>query len=522
MSAAQICESMPVDLARTAVDADPVPAGPARFVDLIRAAAARTPDALAVADGTRVLTYGALVQAVERLARQLGTRGIGPGDRVMVVGENGVALAALLLAANRAGARLVLENARRAGPEVTAIVAHCRPRAVIFVTEGSEDAARHAARFDAEAGTDPAVGSFAFVPCAESDGPGEEGGVMIYTTGTTGTPKGVILKDGSLIFIATMMERLRRIGPADRVYGVLPITHIMGLASVFLGTLRNGGTLYLRARFAADHCLDEIDALRITALQGATAMFAKLAERGRARGWRAPASLRFTAAGGCPIDLTVKRKVEELFGTALHNGYGLTEAAAICWTRFEDGTPDESVGPPLPGVAVKLVAVDGGAVEAGGTGELWVRGPNVTTGYFRDPDLTARCLTEDGWFNTQDLARIGPDGRVFIVGRTKDVIIRSGFNVYPLEVETALNRHPAVAQSAVIGRAIEGNEEIVAFLELSGPGSAIPDDLGDHLRAALSPYKHPTTLIVLPALPLAANGKVLKAQLQSLAKDRLP
>ncbi|MCJ2069469.1 acyl--CoA ligase [Methylobacterium sp. J-030] len=516
MSAAQICDDVQIDPG----------AGPVRFVDLIRAAAARTPDALAVADGTRTLTYAALVQAVERLARQLGARGVAPGDRVMVVGENGVALAALLLAVNRAGARLVLENARRVGPEVAGIVAHCRPRAVIFVTEGSEDAARHAAGFAAEPGADPAVGSFAFVSRPESrpepDGRGEEGGVMIYTTGTTGTPKGVILKDESLVFIATMMERLRRIGPADRVYGILPITHIMGLASVFLGTLRNGGALHLRARFAADECLDAIDALQITALQGATAMFAKLASRGRARGWRAPASLRFTAAGGCPIDLTVKRKVEDLFGTTLHNGYGLTEAAAICWTRFEDGTPDDSVGPPLPGVEVRVAAVDGGAVEAGGTGELWVRGPNVTTGYFRDPDLTARCLTEDGWFNTQDLARIGPDGRVFIVGRTKDVIIRSGFNVYPLEVETALNRHPAVAQSAVIGRAVEGNEEIVAFLELSGPGSAVPDDLGDHLRAALSPYKHPTALIVLPALPLAANGKVLKAQLQTLARDRLP
>lgn len=496
--------------------------GGAPFSDLVRAAAARTPDALAIDDGIRSLTYAALVRVVDRLAVQLGELGLMPGDRLMIVGENGVALAALLLAANRAGARLVLENARRAGPEVSGIANHCRPRGVIFVTEGSSDAAQHAARFEAQALTDPEIGSFAIARRDVSDegqGADPDFGAMIYTTGTTGTPKGVMLKDGSLVFIASMMERLRHIGPGDRVYGILPITHIMGLASVLLGTLRNGATVYLRSRFSPDECLDEIDALQITALQGATAMFAKLAERGQARGWTAPKSLRFTAAGGCPIDLTVKRKVEAIFGTDLHNGYGLTEAASICWTRLEDGTPDDSVGPPLPGVEVKVLGTDGGEIAPGGTGELWARGPNVTVGYFRDPVMTARCLTPDGWLNTQDLARIGPDGRVFIVGRTKDVIIRSGFNVYPLEVETALNRHPAVAHSAVVGRAVEGNEEIVAFLELAGSGSELPEDLGSHLRGILSPYKHPTAFVVLPSLPLAANGKVLKSQLQTIARD---
>ncbi|MFJ5487308.1 class I adenylate-forming enzyme family protein [Hansschlegelia beijingensis] len=139
-------------------------------------------------------------------------------------------------------------------------------------------------------------------------------------------------------------------------------------------------------------------------------------------------------------------------------------------------------------------------------------------GYFRNPELTARALTPDGWFNTQDLARIGDDGRVYVVGRTKDVIIRSGFKVNPIEVEAALNRHPAIAHSAVVGRPADGNEDVVAFIERHDRGSEPPADLGAHLQMWLSPYKHPSKVVVVDALPLAQNGKVLKRLLVDIAK----
>jgi len=197
----------------------------------------------------------------------------------------------------------------------------------------------------------------------------------------------------------------------------------------------------------------------------------------------------------------------------LHNGYGLTEAASICWTRFEDNNRDDSVGRPLPGVELRIRRADGEDVAPGETGELWARGPNLMRGYFRDSALTSGLIDGDGWFNTQDLARIGADGRVFIAGRTRDVIIRSGFKVYPLEVEAVLGAHPGVLHVAVVGRAVRGNEEVVAYVELVAGAAVTAGQLAQHAAQSLSPYKRPAQIVLLPALPLAANGKVLKKQL---------
>jgi acyl-CoA synthetase (AMP-forming)/AMP-acid ligase II len=293
---------------------------------------------------------------------------------------------------------------------------------------------------------------------------------------------------------------------------------VMGMASVLLGGLHAGAHLNLRARFSAERCLSDIQSLEITVLQGATAMFAKLVEEAGHHGETPLTKLRFIGAGGAPIDPTVKSRTEALFGIPLQNGYGLTEAASTCWTRFGEENPDDSIGRPLPGVELKLLDDQGAPVVPGEAGELWVRGPHVMKGYFRSAELTSKLLTPDGWFNTQDLARIAADGRVFVVGRKKDVIIRSGFKVNPLEVESILNRHPAIAHSAVIGRSVEGNEEVVAFVELVQSVKDLPSDFEAYLRQSLSPYKHPSEILVLPSLPLAPNGKVLKTKLLQCAR----
>lgn len=490
--------------------------------DPIRTWIENTPDAPAVSDLSETLTYGAFGARIARLADHFRSLGIGPGDRLVVVGENSVPLATAILAASRVGAVAVLENARRAPKEVEAILAHCRPRRAVFVFADSKDAEAHAAGAGAEVMEHPALGRFGLTgidPAGALD-PAEaqpdDVAAFIYTTGTTGAPKGVMLTHDNLDFIARNMTVLRHMSNRDKVYCVLPISHVMGLASVLLGTLRCGAHLHLRARFSAARCLAELDALGITALQGATAMFAKLNEEAERAGQRVVAPLRFMGAGGAPIDPTVKRKSEEIFGTALHNGYGLTEAASLCWTRLEEENADDTVGRPLPGVELKVADRDGAPLPEGQVGELWARGPNVMAGYFRSPEQTAQVL-KDGWLNTQDLGRIAPDGRVYIVGRAKDVIIRSGFKVNPLEVETALNRHPAIAHSAVVGRDASGNEDVVAFVELRDPTGGLPQDLPAHLKAWLSPYKHPSEIVVLDALPLAQNGKVLKRQLIDLA-----
>ena len=179
-----------------------------------------------------------------------------------------------------------------------------------------------------------------------------------------------------------------------------------------------------------------------------------------------------------------------------------------------------SVGTPLPGVEIRLVDGEGRDARAGEPGELWVRGPNVMKGYYRNPEATAEVMRPGGWLATGDIARIEADGAVFIEARLKELIIRSGFNVYPAEIETVLNAHPEVAQSAVVGREVAGNEEVVAFVELKPGAHATPADLAAFAAPSLAPYKRPAEVIVLPSLPAAANGKVLKAKLRAFARER--
>jgi len=171
----------------------------------------------------------------------------------------------------------------------------------------------------------------------------------------------------------------------------------------------------------------------------------------------------------------------------------------------------------VPGIEVRIAGVDGRALARGEVGELHVRGPNIMLGYYRDPALTAAAIDAAGWFNTGDLARHDADGHLFIVGRTKELIIRSGFNVYPVEVESVLNRHPAVVQSAVVGRTVPGNEEVVAFVELRAGATATAAELHAFAAAALAPYKVPAEIVVMTPLPASATGKVLKARLRELA-----
>ncbi len=493
-----------------------------RTVGPVLAWARRQPRAPALSDEAGALTYGELVQAVDEATEALRSLGLRPRDRLLGVGENSVALAVLILAASRLGACAVLENARRAPAEIDAIVAHCQPHAMVFVHANSEDAARHASRLGAEARATPALGRISVLVPAAAGGltdaeASNDAGVMIYTTGSTGTPKGVMLSHANLGYIASMMQPLRQMSPRDRVYGILPITHVMGQASVLLGALHAGASLHLVSRFSPARCIEVLRERRVTVLQGAPAMFAKLVEQCHRDGVAGFPDIRFIGSGGAPIDPTVKANTEALFGTRLHNGYGLTEAASICWTRFEDDNADDSVGRPLPDVEVAILDPEQRPVAPGEVGELRVRGPNVMIGYFRNPALTAQVLTADRWFNTQDLARRGDDGRIYIVGRTKDMILRSGFNVYPLEVEAALNTHAAVLHSAVVGRAVPGNEEVVAYVELVKHANVDAAALLQHLTERLSPYKRPSHIVFVDHLPLAANGKVLKRALEALA-----
>jgi acyl-CoA synthetase (AMP-forming)/AMP-acid ligase II len=320
-----------------------------------------------------------------------------------------------------------------------------------------------------------------------------------------------MLSHKNLLSSAKISGALRGIGPADRIYGVLPMSHIVGFSIVLISTLMSGATVQLAPKYDPELLARAIGEEGVTVVYGVPATYQRLLayrtqkgiaqlERGR---------LRF---------LDLKRRVEQEFGVQLSNGYGITECSpGIAAVHSDDPRNDESVGTVLPGVEARIKRLDGSLATPGEVGELHVRGPNVMLGYYRAPDLTANVIDRDGWFNTGDLARFdGP--HLFIVGRTKEMIIRSGFNVYPAEVEAVLNSHELVVQSAVVGRAVDGNEEVVAFVQLL-PGSRLtPAELMAYAGEQLTSYKRPGEVIVLEALPASSTGKILKHRLWEAAR----
>lgn len=493
---------------------------PARLSDIVRRGAAHAPDAPALREGAHGWTYAQLAQAVDAQAALLRQLGVRAGDRVMVIGENCMALVALIFAAADIDAWSVTVNARLSAAEIDTIRRHCGARRVLYTAAASPEAAAHAARDGASAHGEWMVGPLNTACQPEPvAGSNQQVAALIYTTGTTGDPKAVMLTHRNLLFIAAVSSRLRGLVASDVAYGVLPISHVYGLASVMLGTLTAGACLQLVPRFSATALLDTLRADTLTVLQGVPAMYARLLEIA-GPGARLATRLRFAYAGGSPLDPALKQQVEQLLGLPLHNGYGMTESSpTISQTDLAAPRSDTSVGAPIPGVAVRLVDAHGADVAQGEPGELWVRGPNVMMGYYKAPALTAAAMRPGGWLNTGDMARQDADGALFIVGRTKELIIRSGFNVYPLEVETVLNAHPSVTQSAVVGRAVAGgNEEVVAFVEIDARAPVGVDALRDYLAARLSPYKCPSEIVIMAALPAAATGKILKGQLRMLAQ----
>ncbi|MFM0008059.1 MULTISPECIES: class I adenylate-forming enzyme family protein [Paraburkholderia] len=484
-----------------------------------------SPDAPALLDRTASLTYRQLHEAVEGAAQRLGELGVRPGDRVLVVCENCVAVGVLLLALSRLDAWAVVVNARLSPREIDTFAEHSGARRVIYTPDVSLEAGAHARRVGAKEEFWPLTGRLNIGPLngpavAEQThtDPAEQVAVMIYTSGTSGSPKGVMLTHSNLLFISEVARSVRLLSPQDTVYGVLPMAHVVGLSSQLLGALACGSKLFIESRYSAEALADAILKRGATVFVGVPAMFSKLLEWSRANGVDISRhQLRSVGAAGSPLTPELKAQIEAAMQTTLQNSYGLTETSpTICQTLLLSAPRNDcSVGPPVPGVEVRMMGSDGRDVARGEVGELWVRGPNVMKGYYRASDLTAESI-QDGWFNTRDLARQGEDGGVFIMGRTRELIIRSGFNVFPVEVEQAINSYPGVVQSAVIGRPAEGNEQVIAYVEPEANVYVDTDDLDRWVRQQLAPYKVPAEIHVIEKLPAAPTGKVLKGNLREL------
>jgi long-chain acyl-CoA synthetase len=503
---------------------------PTRISDVINPWVENSPDRIALVETSGTWTYRQLALVVAGTQTWLRDSGVRPGDRVMIVCENCRSFVAIVLALAGLDAWPVLVNARLSAREVDGIRDNCGARRVIFTTSVSPQAREHAKRHGAAIQEAAGLGSMALGPLNETVTPepvdaeaAQRVAALIYTSGTTGLPKGVMLTHRNLLFVAAVSAKIRSLSPEDRLYGVLPMSHAVGLSVVLLGSLLSGSTLYLASRFDPVAALATLEKERLTVVLGAPGMFSLLADYAKLKGLQSLSfpALRVISSSGAPLQPTVKSQVEGLFGMVLHNGYGVTECSPnISQAMVGERRTDTSVGKILPGVEVQLVGSDQKPVAEGEVGELWVRGPNVMKGYYHAPKETAAAINADGWFNTCDLARL-ENGYLFIVGRTNELIVRFGENVYPAEVEAVLNAHPAVVRSAVIGRTVEGTEggeEVVAFVQLTPASLASEAEIAQHAAKHLAPYKRPSQILLVPSMPLTPTGKVIKGELARTAQ----
>lgn len=497
--------------------------------DVVEPWARRSPDRPALVEASGTWTYRELATAISEVQTFLVASGVRPGDRVMLVCENCRAFVACLLGLAKLKAWPVLVNARLSAREIDQIRDHCGARLVVYTISVSPHAREHAKRHAAVIQEVASLGPVGVGPLNEDTVPepinadsANNVAALIYTSGTTGLPKGVMLTHRNLLYVATVSARIRALCPDDRIYGILPMSHAVGLSVVLLGALLSGATLYLSPRFDPAAALAALDRDHLTVVLGVPAMFALLVEYIQKKGIKRVEFpvLRILSSSGAPLDPAVKATVEKLVGLPLYNGYGVTECSPnIAQAKIDEPIKDTSVGRIFPGVELKFVGADGNPVAEGEVGELRVRGPNVMKGYYRAPEETAAAIDEEGWFNTRDLARL-ENGRLFIVGRAKDMIVRFGFNVYPAELEAVLNAHPEVVRSAVVGRAVEGSaggEEIVAFVELCAGSSVTVRELADYGAHHLVPYKRPSQIVLLPDFPLTPTGKIMKDKLLKMA-----
>lgn len=496
----------------------------ARIEEFLATQLTRDPAAPALSDsiGTR-WSFADLDSAATDLAGRLSEAGVGATDRVLLLVENCASAVAGLYAAWKLGAVAIPFNARQTEAEVAKVLDHATPAAVLATSAVSTEAKAHAERL----GGEEIEGSFGTLHLAtprgsDPDADLQDVAVLLYTTGTTGDPKGVMLTHENLRFGARASAELRQMGPGDVVYGVLPMSHVFGLVSVLMAASSAGTQVRQEARFSAAK-LFEAAQDDVTILPAVPQMHALVMQYTKEQGMTRLQSptLRYVSSGGAPLDPAWKRKAEAFYELPLQNGFGMTETSSgASATRNPIGSPDTSVGPITPGTEVRIDDQAPGGNGAG-EGEVLVRGPHVMKGYYRNPIETAKALEPDGWLHTGDLGKIDDEARLHILGRSKELIIHGGFNVYPPEVEAALNDHPQVVQSAVIGRRKDGDEEVLAFVQIAEGDSLSEDELRGFVKERLAGYKRPRQIIIGTSLPAAPTGKILKHKLLEAFADQL-
>jgi long-chain acyl-CoA synthetase len=379
--------------------------------------------------------------------------------------------------------------------------------------EAGKGAAEAGAEFISVVPTEFLGAVMAHEPVALVDRDDQDTAVVLYTSGTTGSPKGAELSHANMASNAQLCVNMIRFTPDDVVFGGLPLFHSFGQTVGMNATVLAGGTITLLPRFDPTKALEVLQRDRCTVMLGVPTMYVALLQHPDRASFDL-STLRMCASGGASLPVEVLRGFEAAFGAMILEGYGLSETSPVASFNHPDKVRKPgSIGTPVEGCAMRLIDGDWNDVPEGEVGEIAIRGTNVMKGYLGKPEATAEVMNGE-WFRTGDLARRDEEGYYFIVDRAKDMIIRGGFNVYPREIEEVLYEHPAVGTAAVIGIPHESlGEEIAAAITLKPGASATQDELRDFVKDRVAPYKYPRVIWITSDLPLTATGKILKREI---------
>jgi long-chain acyl-CoA synthetase len=489
------------------------------FATVLSAAVAAGRDRPAVKLDDLTLTYTQLDAATAHAAGLLRAMGVEAGDRVGLQLPNVPYFPIVYFGALRLGAVVVPLNPLLKDREVAYALSDSGAR-VLLAWHGFADAARGGSE---QAGAECVLvtpGEFEPLlgetdPVAEiADRDDGDPAVIVYTSGTTGTPKGATLTHANLAAAARVGRDLVDAGPESVTVATLPLFHVFGMSAIMNVSLQAGGLLTLVPRFEPGKVLEVIERDRATTFGGVPTMFSALLHHPERERFDT-SSLTLCVSGGSALPVEVLRGFDEAFGCKVLEGYGLSETVATATFNPPDRERKPgSIGLPVAGVEVKIVDDDGNEVPQGERGELVMRGPVVMKGYWNRDDATAAAMA-GGWFHTGDIAVVDDDGYFSIVDRKKDLIIRGGYNVYPRELEELLYEHPAVREAAVIGVPHESlGEEVAAVVALDPGAEALPEELRDYMKQRVAAYKYPRLVWLVDELPKGPTGKILKREIK--------
>jgi long-chain acyl-CoA synthetase len=468
--------------------------------------------------GDAVITYAELDHATARVAGLLRERGFGPGDRAGIMLPNVPEFAIAYYGVLRAGGVVVPMNVLLKKREVEFYLGDSEAKAIFAWHEFADPAREGAAEVGAEC---IVVEPESFADLLANAAPADEvldrsaddTAVILYTSGTTGKPKGAELTHANLTRNCRIAIELFGLGSETVVLGALPLFHSFGQTCGMNACTFGGGMLTLIPRFDPKKALEIIERDKVSVFEGVPTMYnAMLHEPSRDQ--FDVSTLKVCASGGSAMPVELMRGFEDAFGCKVLEGYGLSETSPIASFNHPDRERKPgSIGTPVDGVEMKVVDDQDNDVPAGEVGEIVIRGHNVMKGYWNRQDATDETM-RGGWFHSGDMAKVDDDGYFYIVDRKKDLIIRGGYNVYPREIEEVLYEHPAVREAAVVGIPDEAlGEEVGAAVALRDGASATADELRDFVKQQVAAYKYPRTVWLVDDLPKGPTGKILKREI---------